>query len=338
MPNVKAPQKARKNPPSPLLTWWEKARLKSNEQKKLRDLIAPPPREQKMQIRFRSIITYPDNSGLAPKTNKFKSSVSTYSGLVTRGAIRRVRRAVDILLQISPDKWIYNPILQKRVYFKIGFVTLTFHNPEANLFVPVRKRVKVQDGNKLLKIWLDRMRKFHGLKSYVWKAEYTQELGLHYHITLNEWIDLTAVRREWNSILNNHGHLEGFKAMYGHDNPNSTDIHSVGKIRNIGGYIASYMSKPLKKFKKETDKEFDERLKLYEAKVKAIGGKGKIWGCSKNLAGRKFFTTISTNEARNILSTCETVDMDYCKIYKNVTAYDEGMYKDWKKDIINFNN
>jgi len=284
------------------------------------------------------MIGYTAYFGNAPA--KF-TDAKTYSGLVTPGAIKRVRMAVDILLQISPGRMVYNPIRGCKHWYQIGFMTLGFHNPEDNLFVNSNnwKPPTVKEGNKLLTEFLVRMKRLALISDYVWKAEYTKRLGLHYHVTINEFINYDIIRNEWNKVLDRSGWLDSFKAMYGHKDMNSTDIHSVGKINSIGGYIASYMSKPMKKERGQTDAEYNDAKALYEEKIKQIGGQGKIWGCSKNLEGTKYYTIITGHshepllpEISVILINKPIIPHDHCTIYQGALRGND-VYDTWKKRI-----
>lgn len=62
--------------------------------------------------------------------------------------------------------------------------------------------------------------------------------------------------------------LKEFKAQYGHDNPNSTDIHAVHKINNLEAYLVKYITK-----------EYQNETKL----------DAKIWDCSKNIKTADYF-------------------------------------------------
>jgi len=289
--------------------------------------------ETRLQIRYKKILEFDVFKGYHGGNNNALEEAKTYSGLVTEGAIKRVRRAVDILLQISKGRMIHNPMLDQKVYFKVGFLTLTFHVPEG-LFVPEGwKMPTVKEGNIMLGEFLDRMKRINEIKDYVWKAEYTKQIGLHYHVTINNWIDCKLIRNEWNKVLDKYGWLESFKAMYGHSDMNSTDIHSVGKIRSIGGYIASYMSKPMKKKKGQTDQQFEKEKDLYEAKIKAIGGQGKIWGCSNNLKGCNYYHIPYNEQTKKILKYSRVSGTDTCNIYEASLDNNDRDYNNWKKSI-----
>lgn len=65
--------------------------------------------------------------------------------------------------------------------------------------------------------------------------------------------------------------------------PNSTDIHGLYKIKNVPAYISKYMSKS------ETNKEL----------------KGRLWGCSDNLKLLKYPVYLMNDEFVMLLNSVE---------------------------------
>ena len=119
------------------------------------------------------------------------------------------------------------------------------------------------------------------MKSYVWKAELQERGQIHYHITADCYVDLKELRQAWNNLQEKAGLLDDFYLKYGHRNPNSTDIHSVKKVKNIEAYLVKYISK------------------TEEDKGSTVG---KIWDCSTNLKKAQYFTTLYSSETGNYIS------------------------------------
>lgn len=87
------------------------------------------------------------------------------------------------------------------------------------------------------------------------------------------------------------------------NNPNSTDIRALKKIKNIGAYVCKYMTKTPKEVSeklnieaelknggyasKEAVKAAKKRLAFLEKSYRTIDG--RIWGCSDSLRGLKYF-------------------------------------------------
>lgn len=191
-------------------------------------------------------------------------SKKAYSGLMTSHSQRRVMRAVDVLLQRSPKRRIWNPVIEKEHDFQIGFVTLT---------IPAKKAVSAKHGHKdLLQPFLRTSRRKWGITDYIWKAELQERGQLHYHITWNQFVPFTSIRDEWNKLLRRNRLSDEFAARYGHFNPNSIDVHSVWKVRNLKAYLAKYIAKS-------------------EQNRAALNG--RIWDCSKELKRPPFTVVLS---------------------------------------------
>jgi len=197
-----------------------------------------------------------------------------YSGTVTKHGQKRIRTAVNLLLQISPTKKILNPVNNKLQNFKINFITLT---------IPVQS-VRIQPKecySNCLKPFLQWLQKTRGIKHYIWKAELQQSKDfhgkikknkgqLHYHITTNVFIHYQDIQNKWNYLLQKAGYIHEYKEKFNSINPNTTDVHAVYKIKDLEAYLVKYISKE--------DKNAESL-------------QGKIWDCSKILKGKKYYTT-----------------------------------------------
>lgn len=236
-----------------------------------------------MQFRSKSLVCYQSyhrlGSGCANSTSKeiaefrmserFKANAAKlrtrkkYTGEITPGAKKRLTKAISLLVQSSPEKWIYNPVTKKSQHHKISFITLTLPNVEAAKDAKFTHKYLLQP---ILRI----LRNKYKMCSYVWKAELQKNDSIHYHITTDLFLPWEQLRQHWNALLRKHGLLEAFQQQYGHNNPNSVDIHSVNKINDLEAYLVKYVSK-----------EYQNSKKLA----------GKVWDCSKNLKESKYFVT-----------------------------------------------
>lgn len=194
--------------------------------------------------------------------SKMIQEKETYSGHLTAGARKRMQRAISLFIQASPEREIYNNVTHRKQKFKLSYITLT---------IPLRHRnISLKEGYAfLLKPFLDWMRKTEGVTTYIWKAEVQKRKQLHYHITTNVWIHHADIRKKWNYLLSKGNYMEEFIAEYGHTNPPSTDVAKVYKIHDIQSYLT-------KEFCKSIQNNHESN--------------GKIWNCSENLKGVKYFT------------------------------------------------
>lgn len=245
-----------------------------------------------LQIRPHALILYgiPD----PPFQHKRTTNAPKYTGVVTASASKRIKRAVDILLQMSPVKKVWNPITQAECSFRLTFVTLTISKNEV-----VMGREGYKEG---LGKFLDWLRK-KGTDLYIWKAEFQKRGQLHYHITTNIFIRHDELRNKWNSLQRAAGWLNDFREKKGHWNPNSTDIHAVRKIKRLDLYLAKYMAK-------------GDPSKAIE---------GKVWGCSQRLMGKRYFSSVLEQEnIRNMDLMQEkkrgrVLKLEHCTIFDTAT-------------------
>lgn len=201
-------------------------------------------------------------------------------------------KAVDMLLQRSENRRIWNPVVARHHDFQIGFCTLT---------IPAHKAVKASFAHEnLLQPFLRTARRKWGIEDYIWKAELQARGQLHYHITWSEFVEFTKIRDSWNSLLRKHRLSDDFARRHGHFNPNSIDIHAVWKINNLKAYLAKYIAKA-------------------EADKSALDG--KVWDCSKSVK-RLPFSVVMTYEKRDFLEdavgmgVAKEITSEHFKLFK----------------------
>ena len=92
-----------------------------------------------VQLRYKQILIYNkfeyDEGYGSSKVNYERHSlkgVKTYSGGVSKGAKKRMTKAIDTLLQISPQKKVLNPINNRFQSFQLTFLTLTISDDVNN--------------------------------------------------------------------------------------------------------------------------------------------------------------------------------------------------------------
>lgn len=214
--------------------------------------------ESRTQVRARSLLHYNIPHPRPERTYK-AFTTPTYSGKMTDHAARRIRKTIDLFVQLSPPKIVHNDVTNSPMKFQLNFITLTISSPD---IVPCRDAY-----SNLLAPFLRKLRKF-GKISYVWKGEFQKRGQPHYHITTNCFINWTWVRNEWNNLQRKHGYLAHYEAEHGHGNAPSTEVLAVRKLKRFDLYLAKYLSKgdPTKQWV------------------------GKVWGCSDNLRTGKQFT------------------------------------------------
>ena len=282
-----------------------------------------------VQFRSKSIVCYQSFHRLANQnqqgtsgaiaefrmSERFKANAAKlrtrkkYTGEITAGAKKRLTKAISLLVQSAPEKWIYNPVTKKNQHHKISFITLTLPN------IDTAKDAKFTH-KYLLQPMLRILRNNYKMKSYVWKCELQKNESIHYHITTDLFMPWEQLRQHWNALLEKNSMLDAFKEKYGHDNPNSVDIHSVNKVNDLEAYLVKYISK-----------EYQNSSKLA----------GKVWDCSKNLKESKYFTTSLSYEMHQQilkeidLGWLQPIYRDRCVILKSRTT---DYYQSFSKSII----
>lgn len=217
---------------------------------------------QNLYIRPTYIVSLPEYHSDTPSRsydqvkNQENLKDNAHNGVLSRKAITKMRNAINWLLCGAEEKKVYNKKFDTWFNFKINFITLTLPDTSGEINNQTLQK-------KLLNPFLTYLRKYHKLKNYVWKLEFQKNGKLHVHLVSDTFIHHGQLRNVWNNQLEREGFLNEFAEKHGHRNPNSTDIHSVRKIKNLGAYMAKYMAKQ-------------------GALLDKI--KGRIWGCNYELS------------------------------------------------------
>ncbi len=220
----------------------------------------------------------------------------TYTGLLKPGAKKRMIKAIEMLVMLTrgKEKKVINPDSGKMVKFRLNFTTLTVYSTDRNITAKEAHK-------RCLEPFLQWMRRVHGCKLYVWKAEHQLRGQIHYHITCDTFLPKKAVTAKWNALQKEAGYLNSFFEKYGRWNPPSTKVHKVRRENRLAGYLT---------------KEF---TKAYQNE-KSV--EGKVWDCSMNLKAGQYFTSCEDGDYNYRLSELiaqkriEPIVTDTCVIFK----------------------
>lgn len=202
-------------------------------------------------------------------------------------AQRRIKSAINWLVASAKEKKVFNAATGKNYNFKINLITLTL--PDTSK--PIKEH---EFKTKLMHPFLMYMKKYHGLKNYVWKLEFQSNGKLHVHITCDTFILHHQIRSCWNRLLKSNNYLDDFIKKFKHENPNSIDVHAVWKVKNLGAYLAKYMSKN-------------------EQNTDIING--RIWGCNHELSDKnKCVLGVNRDECHEVLRPLMNPNIDYKEI------------------------
>lgn len=248
---------------------------------------------QHLYIRPSYIVSMPEYYGSSKyesldfKANQANLQEKHHGGVLSSKAIGKMRNAINWLLCAAEDKKVFNKKLQSWFNFKVNFITLTLPDTSTEIKNTVLQK-------QLLNPFLTYMRTYCGLKNYVWKLEFQKNGKLHVHFIADVFIHHSKVRAAWNSILGKNNFLIDFSKKHGHSNPNSTDVHSVRKIKNLAAYLVKYMSKQ-------------------DADLSKI--KGRIWGCNRELSkANKTRVFIEPHDCKRELQQLMSADIEFKKL------------------------
>jgi len=223
--------------------------------------------ESRLQVRSNCVIAYSKYTGKRSqkliafrRQNMSLQRTKAYGGTVTTGMQKRITKAVNLLIMTAKDRVIWNEVTGREQRHKMSFITLTVSENDRNL--EAREAY-----DKLLRPFLQWATKYKGLKTYIWKAELQKRGQIHYHITTHTFLNWREIREKWNNLQRQNGLLDSFRAKYGHDNPNSTDVHEVYKKSDLTSYLIKYIAK---------------------ADSKKNSTTGKLWDCSQNLKSSNY--------------------------------------------------
>jgi hypothetical protein len=115
------------------------------------------------------------------------------------------------------------------------FLTLTLSSKQVHCDKTIKREV--------LNHFLIYLKRRYAVHNFLWKAEIQEKTtgNIHYHIITDKYIPHEELRELWNAAQNRLSYVD----MFEHKNPNSTDIHSLRRVKNVMAYVGKYMSKSI---------------------------------------------------------------------------------------------
>ena len=241
---------------------------------------------------FTTFVTWVDSTPTPRKSSNglFQPLSRLTHGLISKKANGRIKTAIDWLLAITKDKQITHEKTGRIYDWRINFITLTLSSKQVHSDNEIK--------SKLLNQFLVEIRKYHGCTNFLWRAESQANGNIHFHICCDVFIPWRDLRTRWNRIQNKLGYVDRFTLKTGKVDPNSTDIHSVQKVRNLSAYLAKYCGKNAKGYTVLATKAmaknptFAPFKNISHCKPK-VGSKffrqihGNLWGLSQQLSKLK---------------------------------------------------
>lgn len=230
-------------------------------------------------------------ANMREQSEKFFQETGQLPPVLSPKARRRLTNAVNWLVASAKTKRVYSKKTGAQFSFKVSFVTLTLPTVKHDLSDAVFK-------NKLLHTFISNARNKWGMHNFVWKVETQKNGNIHCHLTTDVYIQWHELRSTWNKILSSYGLIDSYREKHskmtfeeycksynydnsktteqmrfaydqgvksGWTNPNTTDVHAVHKVKDIGAYLAKYF-----------DKEEEGRRRI----------SGRVWSCSYSLSSK----------------------------------------------------
>jgi hypothetical protein len=237
---------------------------------------------------------------------------------------QKVNRAIKYLLYYSKEKTVYRTSKHSTFKFKVAFITLTLPSKQ----VHTDKQIKEECLNQ----FLIEARKKWNIRNYIWKAEKQQNGNIHFHILTDSFVPYQELRNTWNRIINKLGYVDEYRKKHHKLSPNSTDIHSLKKVKNIYSYISKYFDKQTKANRKVVKASQINYTKKYTPGTRTVSngakmylyresGRGRIYGTSyelSNITGAKAELTMELwAEIEKLLQKkhAKTKDKEYVTCY-----------------------
>lgn len=249
-------------------------------------------------------------------------------GYLSGSSVKKIRNYVNIWVDCLNAKKFISRKNNEWLSNKITFCTLTLPAKQFHSDLEIKRL--------LLNRFHIEMKRKESVNTFLMVCEKQKNGNIHFHILYNKFIDWRNIRKIWNNILDDTGyidiyrnnqneiHRDGFhyneklEKNWSYQNqlkayekgiatnwtdPNSIDIHSLRKIKNVANYITKYLTKG------------DENLLI----------DGRIWSCSSNFKDLKPANFVIDNDIDNVIyellhdEKIEKFESDYCTIIKNIS-------------------
>ena len=273
------------------------------------------------------------NSTTSKKFNFDDYKKQEGSNKLSSFSIRKIAKSIKWLEYVSKPKRVYNNKYRSYFNFKLAFVTLTLPSLQQH----DDKEIK----SKCFDYFLNSLRKRFDKIEYIWRAERQKNGNIHFHIVIDSYIDYNKINYYWNTALERLGYIssyqkrclslyKNFDAYCFHNkqctdksillkrykkgvktnwsSPNTSDVHSLRKIKNVISYVTKYLTK---------DTHADSLKDLEYNTDNFI--KGRIWGQSYNLSRCTSCTIFVTHDVAREFETC-------CNSFQSYTFQDDYIF------------
>ena len=247
-----------------------------------------------------------------------------HHGLMSTKANGKIMKCIDWLLFNAKEKETLNPKFGTTWKWKANFITLSLPSKQkhSDTFIT----------NKMLQNFLIYACRTHGVNDYLWRKETQSNGNVHFHIVTDAFIPWLWLRDCWNNILRNYDYIQQFERDHKHRTPNSTDIHSLKKVKNIAHYLGKYCGKNSKGItvlltlagtKQPLNIPYKPGPFKYNFKGKKFFRQcyGRLWGCSQNLSKLCKIKFMATDKLEKEMCVAESNFPQFRSIYDYVSIF-----------------
>lgn len=160
---------------------------------------------------------------------------NNHRGRISGQARNKITNYINIILAQAKVKRFYSVKDQATYSFRVNFITLTLPSTQIHTDQQIKK--------ECLNQFLTEMRRKMGGVKYFWRAEKQTNGNIHFHLLTDKFYHWRDIRQDWNRIIGKLGYVDRFQSLHGHRDPNSTDVHAIKKIKNLGAYLSKYCTK-----------------------------------------------------------------------------------------------
>lgn len=195
---------------------------------------------QSYNVHPHKIVNYSQYIGSRCKRRSHAKSLlnlqdNNHRGRVSRQARNKITNYINIILAQATNKKYWSEMDKQYFKFRINFITLTLPSTQVHTDQEIKSKCLGQFLSEL-------RRKFPQVK-YFWRAEKQGNGNIHFHLLTDVFYHWRDIRSSWNRIVNKLGYVDRFATIHGYSDPNSTDVHAIKNIKNIGAYLAKYCTK-----------------------------------------------------------------------------------------------
>lgn len=217
------------------------------------------------------IPTYRPRRTAKQEETKANLTRGVFNGTIAEKARRKLKRTAEQwLLSIQEAKKQKQAHTGKQTRY-VTFVTLTLSAKQRHSDLKIKR--------ECLNVFLIYAIRHLNVRQFIWRAESQANGNIHFHLFMDSYIPHQKVRTVWNKCQERLGYITRFKAIYGHSNPNSTDIERIKSAKGASLYVTKYIAK--------------------ESKYRKLSG--RLWGCSDGLRNIRSYEQIGDYETNALV-------------------------------------